>query len=246
MKIVLFADKFVGLEIAKYIVNNYKNDLCCLVVVGENELYNFAKSENVDCILYEEYLSFADVVKDKFDLGVLAWWPYLINQQVISSTRLGFINTHPSLLPYNRGRHYNFWAIVEDVPFGVTIHKVDEGVDTGDIVAQEQIEYDWTDNGKSLYEKAQISMVSLFKNIYPRLRMNLNEIISFPQDLSKGSFHYSSELIPASHIKLDELYTARSILNMLRAKTFDGYSGCWFQDDGVRYEVTISIKRVNE
>jgi methionyl-tRNA formyltransferase len=245
MKIVLFADKFVGFEITKFIVGNYKNDLCCLVVINKNEIYDFAKFEGITCLLHEEYLSFIDKSSDKFDLGVLAWWPYLINEHVISTARLGFINTHPSFLPYNRGKHYNFWAIVENVPFGVTIHKVDEGVDTGNIVAQEEIEYDWTDNGKSLYEKAQESMVNIFIKIYSHLRLNLNEIVCFPQDSTKGSFHHSSELLSASRIELDKFYTARRILNMLRAKTFDGYPGCWFEDDGKRYEVTISIKQVD-
>jgi len=244
VKIVLFADKFVGFEITKYIIDNYKNDLACLVVIKKNDIYDYVQKSNIKCFLYEEYLLFVDKYIGQFDLGVLAWWPKLISKQILSSAKLGFINTHPSLLPYNRGKHYNFWAIVEDVPFGVTIHMVDEGVDTGNIVAQEKIEYDWTDNGESLYEKAQSSMIDLFTKTYSQMRLNKNEIVSYAQDLTKGSFHHSSELYLASQIQLDKLYTARKILNMLRAKTFDGYPSCWFEDGGKRYEVTISIKQV--
>lgn len=246
MKTILFADKFVGFEIARFIINEYKNDLSCIIVTSENEIYDLAKSECVKTYLYEDYLYFADECRYEFDLGVLAWWPYLIGNWIISSARLGFINTHPSFLPYNRGKHYNFWAIVEDAPFGVTIHKVDQGVDTGDIVAQEKIEYNWTDNGKSLYEKAQSSMINLFVKTYSQIRLNPNKLVSFPQDLTKGSYHHSSELLSASKIELEKLYTARQILNKLRAKTFDGYPGCWFEDDGKRYDVTISIKQVDE
>ena len=95
-------------------------------------------------------------------------------------------------------------------------------------------------------KKLKYQWLASLKRHIPKLRMDLNKIISSPQDLSKGSFHHSSELISASHIKLDNLYTARNLLNMLRAKTFEGYSGCWFEDDGERYEVTISIKRVDK
>ena len=80
MKIVLFADKFVGFEITKFIVSNYKDDLCCLILVSENEIYDFARSKAIKCVLHEEYLNFIDGVRGEFDLGVLAWWPYLINR----------------------------------------------------------------------------------------------------------------------------------------------------------------------
>ena len=62
------------------------------------------------------------------DLIVLAWWPYIIKEPLISISRLGCLNLHPSLLPYNQGKHPYFWSIVEDVPFGVTIHFIDAGI----------------------------------------------------------------------------------------------------------------------
>jgi len=52
------------------------------------------------------------------------------------------INLHPSLLPWNRGAHSNFWSFLEDTPKGVTIHIIDEGIDTGDILLQKKIKFD--------------------------------------------------------------------------------------------------------
>lgn len=52
------------------------------------------------------------------------------------------INLHISYLPWNRGAHPNFWAFVDGTQNGVTIHKIDEGLDTGDILAQEVVDFD--------------------------------------------------------------------------------------------------------
>jgi len=155
--------------------------------------------------------------------------------------RRGFINTHPSLLPYGRGKHYNFWSIVDHVPFGVSLHVVDEGVDSGDIVAQFEIPYDWEDTGGSLYRKATDAMLKLVHETYPRLRGL--DFETRRQDLAAGTFHRGSELEPASSIALDQTCVARDLLNRLRARTFPGYPACTFADGEDVYEVRVEIKR---
>ena len=49
---------------------------------------------------------------------------------------------HISLLPWNRGYHPNIWSFLEDTPKGVTIHYINEGIDTGDIIVQKEIVID--------------------------------------------------------------------------------------------------------
>jgi len=51
------------------------------------------------------------------------------------------INIHPGYLPYNRGPNPNLWSFMDDTPKGVTIHYVDEGIDTGDIIAQKKVSF---------------------------------------------------------------------------------------------------------
>lgn len=118
---------------------------------------------------------------------------------------------------------------------------VEEGIDCGDLVAQKIIDYTWEDTGKTLYLKAISGMIELFIESYPLLRdMSFD---TKAQDLSQGSFHLSSELKDASLISLDTHTTPRELLNLLRAKTFDGHPACSFFDQGVEYEVTVRIKK---
>ncbi len=177
------------------------------------------------------------------DLVVLAWWPHIIKQPLISLPRLGCLNFHPSLLPRNRGKHYNFWSLVEESPFGVTLHFVTEGVDDGDIAFQAAIATTWEDTGKTLYLKAQEEIVALFKRSFPQILTG--DIPRVEQQLWQGSFHKAAELEAASQIDLDRKYTARELLNLLRARTFLPHPAAWFVEGGQKYEVRVQINRLD-
>lgn len=241
---IVFADGVVGLRLVKWLLDNYRDDVGLVVVVSENEIYDTVIVHDVPCVFYssdEKLLQDIAELKVGFDFGFLLWWPKIIRDQVIQSAKLGFINTHPSLLPYNRGKNYNFWAIVEGAPFGVTLHFVDAGVDSGDIVAQQCIPYSWEDTGGTLYYRAQSEMVNLFQALYPDLRRGVFHRVK--QDLSQGSFHRGAELESASEIDLGAQYFAKDLLNLLRARTFEGFPACYFEEHGEQYEVRVSISR---
>ena len=243
MKILLMCDGPVGNSIAEWLLKHYPSDIGALVVLKELPAYTIARKNKTPYIIFE---SETQLQKDlcglgPFDLGVLAWWPKILTHSMLKLTSGGFINTHPSLLPYNRGKNYNFWALVEESPFGVSLHYVDEGIDNGDIISQSKISYTWEDTGETLYSKASSAMVELFKETYPKIRSST--IPRVAQDRNKGSFHYAKEIDLASKIDLNKNYSARELINLLRARTFTGYPSCYFEDDGEAYEITVNIKR---
>jgi len=242
MNIVLLADGIVGLAITRYLIENYKSDISLVVTTQENEILGLVKSNGLDGVIFESEEAVKKTLESRdVDIGILAWWPYVIKDTLIDLPLRGFINTHPSFLPFNRGKHPSFWVIVEQVPYGVTIHNVNQRLDAGEILAQTEIDYDWCDTGETLYLKARQEMIELFVNLYPSLRHGVK--IKTVQDLLKGSFHLSSEIEEATKIDLDETYLGRELINKLRAKTFTGFKGCWFEDCGEKYEITIQIKK---
>lgn len=73
-------------------------------------------------------------------------------------------NLHISLLPYNRGASPNFFSFIENTPKGVTIHQIDEGLDTGPILAQKELFFDESkETFASGYEKLILEIQMLFK-----------------------------------------------------------------------------------
>jgi len=245
MQIVLLADGRVGLEITRWLIANYNDDVGIVVTAQDNEIAAIARGAGVRTTVFNSAETICRLARDEglnFELGILAWWPHIIKDPLLTLPKRGFINTHPSLLPHARGKNYNFWTIVEEAPFGVSLHMVDKGVDSGDIVAQVEIPYSWEDTGGSLHGKALAAMEQLFKDSYPKIRKL--EVDPVPQNLGTGSMHRAAELEPASVISLDKNYTARKLLNLLRARTFPGYPACVFSTErGEQFEVRVEIRR---
>ena len=118
---------------------------------------------------------------------------------------------------------------------------MNEGIDSGDVVAQTSIPYSWEDTGGTLYAKATHEMVELLKKSYPSMRgLDIKRVA---QNSSDGSFHKTRELENASRIELDKTYRARDLLNVLRGRTFPGYPACTFADGDTEYEVRIEIRK---
>jgi methionyl-tRNA formyltransferase len=243
MRLLVFADGSVGFEIVNWLLQNYCEDLATIVTAESNEITAAASVAGVRTEVFSSSEALVSrLALERIDLGVLLWWPKIIKEPLLSTPQHGYINTHPSLLPHGRGKNYNFWAIVEQSPFGVSLHKVDAGIDTGDLAAQSEIPYGWEDTGETLYLRAKHEIVELFKRSYPDLR-SLN-IKFMPQFLDNGSDHRVGEMEVASVIELDRSYSARELLNLLRARTFDGHPACNFVDErGRKFEVRLEIKR---
>ena len=126
----------------------------------------------------------------KFDLVVC----YGLRQKLTIEeiTRFRPINLHISYLPFNRGAHPNFWSHFEDTPVGVTIHKIDEGLDTGDILVQEHVEL----NKEKL--SFQLSYTLLRAEVERLLRNNIDAItegaIAAKPQIGAGTFHRKDQL----------------------------------------------------
>ncbi len=74
------------------------------------------------------------------DLLCIGSFPYILRRPILRLSRLGTVNLHPSLLPKHRGSDPVFWTFAgNDLETGVTLHWVDEGVDTGNVLAQRRV-----------------------------------------------------------------------------------------------------------
>jgi methionyl-tRNA formyltransferase len=249
LKIALFATGSVGIKIASFL-QQVNNPPVCLILDSkstEEDRQNLIAALPGVLVIESSSLTdekILDVLKTlQLDLSILAWWPYILKQPIISIPSIGTLNFHPSLLPYNRGKHYNFWTIVEESPFGVTLHWVNAGIDTGDIAFQREIVKTWEDTGQTLYDKAQKEIVSLFKDNWQSI---LNkDIPRKPQLPDTGTYHQSKDLHLASEIKLAKNYTGKELLNILRARTFPPHPGAWFLgEDGKQYQARIHIEAI--
>lgn len=171
-------------------------------------------------------------------------FPYIFPSDVLALPRVGVLNLHPAFLPYNRGWHTASWAILEGTPIGATLHYVDEGVDTGDIVHQRRIEVEPDDTADRLYHRLKRLELDVFREAWPSLEAG--SIRRTPQPSGEGATHAKVELLRADvqRIDCDATMRAGDLLRRLRAlTTSDLAEAAWFEADGARYRVQVSIHR---
>lgn len=73
------------------------------------------------------------------DFIVSFGYNYIIGQNILSQYQRKAINVHIGYLPFNRGADPNFWSWFDNTKKGVTIHLMDQSVDTGDIIFQVEV-----------------------------------------------------------------------------------------------------------
>lgn len=105
-----------------------------------HDFRNFVLARGLNYIDYDELNEpqlIEKVQKLDVDAAVVCSFNYKIPRVLMNATRDGFINVHPSMLPkYRGGNPYSRVIINGETETGVTIHFMDEGFDTGDIIAQ--------------------------------------------------------------------------------------------------------------
>lgn len=121
-------------------------------------------------------------------------YQHILKAPVLDAFPRKAVNIHISLLPWNRGSDPNFWSWFDDTPKGVTIHRIDAGIDTGNILAQEEMR--WPDTARSLrstYDDLQSQAVRLFSVLWPMLRQD--RVLDHAQT-GAGSYHRDADIEP--------------------------------------------------
>ena len=158
------------------------------------------------------------------DLLLSVNFGYLFGAAVLSVPSKGAINLHTSLLPFNRGAYPNVWTIVDGTPAGVTLHRIDERIDNGEIIAQCEIPSRAVDTGATLYARLEQAAIELFKAAWPSIRAGSFE--PRPQ-VAGGSFHTASELRTVERIDPNQQLRAGQLIDILRACTFPPHKGAY-------------------
>jgi len=132
---------------------------------------------------------------DNINLVISFGYKHLISEDILKK-RKNIINLHISYLPYNKGAHPNFWSFAENTPSGVTIHKVNKGIDTGNIIYQKLLDFELNKNRKKLtFRKTYLTLISEIENLFIVNSKNLlnNEYDEFEQ-MGNGTYHDSYDL----------------------------------------------------
>lgn len=139
----------------------------------------------------EDQISLEEVVRLAPDLVVSFGYRHIVRKPILDAFHNKIINLHISMLPWNKGADPNFWSWFDQTPKGVTIHLMDEGLDTGDILFQKKVNFDGSETLASSYELLQQQIVHLFEaNLQKILNLDFSPI---PQVSGEGSVHKTED-----------------------------------------------------
>lgn len=152
---------------------------CCVLETNKTISVNFLSAHLIDFVVSYRYR-------------------HIIRKDIIDYLKGQIINLHISFLPYNRGADPNLWSFLEDTPKGVTIHFIDTGIDTGDIIAQHPVIFDSEQETLSTsYQKLDQSIIQLFSDWWPLIKEG--KMVPKKQT-HKGTYHRAAEKERFQHL----------------------------------------------
>lgn len=153
----------------------------------------------------------ADFIKTNNIQFIISYcYQHIIKKDILNLLPNTTFNLHISLLPWNRGADPNLWSFIDNTPKGVTIHHIDEGVDTGDIIIQQQVTF--TNKEETLassYQLLQQTIQRLFKQHWPSIKKGVGQRKA---QFGKGTSHKVADKAAILHLLTDGWNTPVTLL----------------------------------
>ena len=137
---------------------------------------NYFDKENIKYIFNSNIINSEYVINNNVDIIISYRYRHIIKKDIINLNII-IINLHISLLPWNRGSDPNLWSFLDNTKKGITIHYIDEGLDTGDIIYQKEFYFDYKETLVSTYiflnDEIQKLFITNFDNIIKNTQINI-------------------------------------------------------------------------
>lgn len=174
------------------ISKEFKKDQKSILFLGydKNQCSLISFLEAKGCLVENKKTKFLEITNH--DLIISFGYKHIIKKEILEKLNIPIINLHISYLPWNRGSHPNFWAFYESTPSGVTIHEIDQGVDTGSIIFQKLLKFNTRElTFEETYKNLIFEIEELFKSNIDKI---LNKNYKTKSQVGKGSFHKTKNL----------------------------------------------------
>lgn len=154
------------------------------------------------------------------DLYVSMSFNQILKSDILKIAPKGFINCHAGALPFYRGRNPLNWVLINgESEFGITVHYVDEGIDTGDIILQKKYDISHNDNYGTLLKQAITSCADVLFEALCQLQHNTVKAFK-QQDIHPVGTYFCQRKIGDELMKFEQ--TSVDVHNFVRAITLPG------------------------
>lgn len=192
--------------------------ICVRYDTKDETLHNYCKEYNIPYLKHkninsDEFIS--EVKKYGCDLFVSMSFNQIFKEEIINLPKYKTINCHAGKLPFYRGRNILNWALINDEKeFGITVHYVDEGIDTGDIILQRSYPISDSDSYATLLERAYIECANI---LYDAICLFKNTSVKGKKqsDIHPVGFYCTQRKVGDEILNWNQ--TSREVFNFIRA-----------------------------
>tara|TARA_B100000795_G_C22783426_1_gene433437 strand:- start:359 stop:1252 length:894 start_codon:yes stop_codon:yes gene_type:complete len=192
--------------------------ICARYDSKDETLKKYAKLNSIDYFKHkdvnsDEFISI--IIKYKCDLFISMSFNQIFKSKIINLTKYKPINCHAGKLPFYRGRNILNWVLINDEKdFGITVHFIDKGIDTGDIILQKSFQITNQDNYKTLLEKAYVECANILYDAV--LLFKKGNVKAYKQNKLHKESSYCFKRKKGDEI-LNWNQTSREVFNFVRA-----------------------------
>ncbi len=153
------------------------------------ELVDWLSHNGNDVVFMDDKITYDYIYDLKSEIIISYGYKHIITKDIIQNFKGNIINLHISYLPWNKGSAPNLWSFIDNTKKGVTIHFIDEGIDTGDIILQKELHFDeHSETLSTSYNTLQEEIKQMFKDNWVDI-IN-NNFKTKHQNIGDGSIHY--------------------------------------------------------
>lgn len=175
-------------------------------------------------------------IANRYDLILSLHCVQIFPPELVKAVRC--VNVHPGFNPYNRGWYPHVFSIINGLPAGVTIHEMDEKIDHGGIIVQQQLTVEEHDTSGSLYEKILELEISLLREHLKKI-LDMDYVLKFPE--SEGNFNSRKDYEKLCRIDTNQAVSSADMIRLLRALSHEGYQNAHYIDSSGR-KIFVEIK----
>lgn len=244
MKILVITDN-------EFIFNNFKK-----IILNEKYKkykFDFRYSEKNDLFKekFKDFKDFTPININKEKEFVIMNYNKIISlhcKQIFPSeivNKISCINVHPGYNPDNRGWFPQVFSILNKKRVGVTVHYIDNELDHGKVIIQEEVDMFSWDTSLSLYNRIQKKEIEILSEYL----LDILEEKIIPYEVEEGNINYLKDFKKICNLNLQEKLTLGEAIDKLRALTHGNYKNAYFYDENnekIFIKLTLEKEESNE
>ena len=179
------------------------------------------------------------LIKKNIKLGISTGFSNRIRQKFLKIFKEGINNIHPAYLPNNKGSHSAFWSILNEEPYGSSLHYMDSKFDSGSIIDRVKVENNLFKTAEEIYHDSRKLGIKLLKKNLSTIYFGKIKTIKN----KKSKINFKKDIKKVIHLKQNQEIKVKKLWAIIRGTKFKNH-GIFFNIKNKKFKIVSTIEEV--